>query len=50
MIVIDQCLEKYNKLTRLVKMDQNLWANPAHHGFGSSWVEIFSQILVRVHF
>ena len=36
--------------SRAVKMSWNLRANPAHHGFGSGWVEIFLQISIRVDF
>jgi len=31
-------------------MSLNLRANPAHIRFGSGWVEIFLQILIRVDF
>jgi len=36
---------------RVAKMGWNpRRANPAHHRFGSGWVEIYLQILIRVDF
>jgi len=35
---------------RALKICWNPRANPAHHGFESSWVEIFLKILIRVDF
>jgi len=37
-------------MNRAVKMGWNPRANPAHHGFGPSWVEIFLQISIRTDF
>jgi len=37
-------------MNKVIKMDWNPQANLAHHGFGSGWVEIFLQILIRVDF
>jgi len=37
-------------ISRVVKMGWNPWVNPAHHRFGSGWVEIFLQISIRVDF
>ena len=36
--------------SRVVKMGWNSRANPAHHGFGLGWVEIFLQISIWVDF
>jgi len=33
-------------ITRAITMGWNPRANPAHHGFGSGWVEIFLQISI----
>jgi len=37
-------------MNRAVKMGWNLRVNPAHHEFGSGWVEILLQISIRVDF
>jgi len=36
------------RIIRAVKMGYNPRANPAHHGFGSGWVEKKLKISVRV--
>jgi len=37
-------------ICRTVKMGWNSRGNPAHHRFGTGWVEIFLQISIRVDF